>query len=369
MAQLLLFSLFTLGIAIQAASAHSSDNGKYNTILSIRVFSIQNLIKFRYFFLVSTCKADGKIYHNREEFRSGVDKCASCICIDSEIECDDSKCRDISSDNDNYRNDDYTNINNQLLELYFSQFRPDRLKSIKDRLGCKTYVCPQLMAKSEIDYTVVSVDRKEFVGRTTNPKRTVFHTTSAEVVNNNPLRQEITTVGYSIKVAQSNEATITKTRGISAGITISIMFLGFNLGFKFEKTTSVTSKFSKETTLNVPSQKVLVDPYTKFNVTFKFYQYEDIDSYFLDFVIGKDSKISHPDRGFLGELRTVKLDLIPFLRKNSYILPKLKYRNETDIKIVEKNGEFVLKNFPATVRIINFGVDVAFGKTESIKPE
>lgn len=300
-------------------------------------------------------------------FKTGVDDCASCICEDSKIECDFLKCQAFvltqTTERAGSSFDDYANIRNQLMKHYFSQFSHDRLRSIKNALRCERRRCPQLISRSKIEYDVESLDGKEFAGRTNNTQsKTVFHTTNAEAVNNTPLPQEVKTVGYSIKTAESSEVTISKTFGISAGIAYI-----FSLSFTFGRTRSETRRSSKESLVNVPSQIVKVDPHTKFNVTYNFYQYEEIDNYFLDFVIGEKSLLIHPDIGGLfPSLIDRKRYLNKFLEENVDFLRKMKYENERDIKVVEKNGKFVLKNLPATRKIINFGVDVVFGKPEPI---
>lgn len=295
-------------------------------------------------------------------FKGGVDECASCTCIDSKIECDVLKCQAFASieEEDNIF-DDYINIKNQLMKHFFSQMRYDRVRSIKSALRCERRYCPQLIGKSKIDYNVVSLDRREFAGRTSKPNKTVFHTTNAEVVNNSPLQQEIQTVGYALQVSESSEVTVSKTYGISVGVAYI-----FSLSFTFGRTRTETRRLSKGSTVTVPPQKILVEPFTKHNVTFNFYQYEDIDNYFLDFELGKDSMITHPDVGLFGSLTYTKRYLNRFLEENVDFLRKMKYKNDRDIKIIERNGKFVLKNLPATVKIINFGVDVVFDKAEKI---
>lgn len=301
-------------------------------------------------------------------FRSGVDECASCICIDSKIECNTSKCQTFAlaqESDDNSK--DYTNIRNQLMEYYFSTFPARRLRKITTGLGCETTDCPQLVAASKIDYKVVSLDHQEFVGRSNKQNKVVIYSTDAEAVNNSPSKQEVTTVGYSLKVLQYAEATVTKSIHVTSEIGITIMFLHFGVSFTFGKSNSETKKSSNETMLTVPSQKIVVDPYTKLNVTFNFYQYQDINTYFLDFVIGERSMISHPDVDYNSNIRFVKRPLDEFLTKNVDILPKLRYENNRSIKIIERDGKTVLQNIPATEKLTNFGVDVVFGKSVPIE--
>lgn len=302
---------------------------------------------------------------------SGVDGCASCICFNGEIVCDAKICQRTASSQKAANTfatefNDYTIIRNQLVKRYFSQFDSNRLKIITDKLGCKTTDCPQLLAASKIDYKVVALDRKEYTGRASKQNKVVIHSTDAETVNNSPSKQEVTSVGYSIKVTQYYEATVTKTIDISSDVSIQVEFVKFGPSFKFGRTSSEKRQSSNEITLDAPSQRIVVDSYTKMNVTFNFYQYEDINNYFLDFVIDNSSVISHPDVKTSSQVIFVNRPLDEFLMKNFDFLSTIQYENGTDIKIVERDGKFVLKNLPATEKIINFGVDVVFGKPETI---
>lgn len=298
---------------------------------------------------------------------AGVNGCAKCICLNGDAKCTALTCQ-VDVLNDIPGVTDYANIRNQLAKQYFSQFNPDRLKIITNTLGCKTTDCPQLIDASKVEYTVLSLDRQEYAGREDKQNQIVIHSTDSEAVNNSPSKQEITTVGYSIKVMQYFEATVTKTTEITSNAEISIKFLKFGAGFKFSKTTSETRKTSNETTFDAPSQKIQVDPYSKINVTFNFYQYEDINKYFLDFVIDKGSTITHPDVDANSNVVFVKNPLGAFLDKNVEFLGTMTYPNDTDIKLAARDGKFVLRNIPATERLTNFGVHVVFGKSEPIEP-
>lgn len=301
-------------------------------------------------------------------FKSGADDCASCICIENEIKCNTLKCREsafMNKEADNIM--DFTNIRNQLVKFYFSKFDAVRLKKITDGLGCKTTDCPQLIAASKLDYKVLSLDRQEYNGRSSKQNKIVVHSTDAEAVNNSPSKQEIKTVRYSMKVTQYSEATVAKSIFVSSDVSITIYFVSFGVGFKFGKSSTETKKNSNTTTLDVPSQTVVVDPYTKINVTFNFYQYEDINNYMLDFVIGKGSIITHPDVDASSNIHFVKQPLDEFLKKNVDILPKLRYENDKAVKVSERDGKLVLQNLPATEKLSNFGVDVVFGKSEPIR--
>lgn len=314
---------------------------------------------------------DGQFHREFDNFMSGIDGCAQCVCVDNNVMCDASQCQYNAINQMFYASEpqfnDFINIKNQLAKQYYSEYDPQKLQIITETLGCKTTDCPQLLSATTFDYNVLSLDRQEYVGRADKQNKIIIHSTDTEAVNNSPSKQEVQTVSYSIKVTQYYEVVITKTSDISSEVGITIAFLRFGLAFKFAKTTKETKRASNETTLEAPSQKVVVDPYTKLNVTFNFYQYNDINKYYLDFEIGKNSTIYHPDVDARSNVVFVKKPIGEFLEKNVDFLSTLSYEHDTDIKIEAKEDKFILRNFPATEKLTNFGVDVVYGKPEEIK--
>lgn len=102
------------------------------------------------------------------------------------------------------------------------------------------------------------------------------------------------------------------------------------------------------------------------NVTFNFFQYDDINNYFVDFEIAKNSTISHPEVDAKSNVVFVKKPLGDFLTKNVDFLPTLKYENDTVLKLVESDDKLILKNFPMSEKITGYGVDVVFGKAGNV---
>lgn len=286
------------------------------------------------------------------------------------VKCDASECQELAINQAMNKTgpqfNDFAVIKKQLAKKYFAEYDAARLKLITDALGCKTTDCPQLIDATKIDYSVINLNRQEYIGRVDKQNKIVIHSTDAEAVNNSPSKQEVTTVGYSVKATQYYEATVTKTYEISSSAEIKLKFLNFGAAFKFGKTTSETRKSSNETTLNAPSQRIVVEPFSKINVTFNFDQYNDINSYFLDFEISNDTTITHPELNANSIVVFVTKPLFSFLQAHVDFLPTIKYENENDLKIQAREGKFVLSNFPATETITNFGVDVVFGKPEEI---
>lgn len=316
------------------------------------------------------CKVDGQLHRNLDEFSTGIDGCMTCACVDDQVRCDATRCQQMLMNQqnnevaDNFN--DFINIKNQIAKKYFSEYDATKLKVITDSLGCKSIDCPQLLAVTHIDYNVVDLYRQEYAGREGKQNKVIIHSTDAEAVNRSPSKQEVQTVSYSLKVTQFSEVVITKTIDLTSEVGITIAFVRFGVSFRFAKTAKETKRGSNETTLEAPSQKIIVDPYTKINVTFNFYQYDDINKYFLDFEIGKNSVIIHPEIDGNSNVVFVKKPIGEFLEKHVDFLSTLTYENETDIKIEAKEEKFILRNFPATEKLTNFGVDVVYGEPEEI---
>lgn len=315
------------------------------------------------------CKVDGQYHQNFDNFSNGMNGCAICACIDDQVRCDATQCQPKFLSQEIYEENfnDFVNIKNQIAKQYFAEYDANKLKIITDSLGCKSIDCPRLLSVTSIDYDVIDFYRREYAGRAAKQNKIIIHSTDAEAVNNSPSKQEVQTVSYSLKVTQYFEVIITKTSDISSEVGITISFVSFGVTFKFGKTTKETKRESNETTLEAPSQKIIVDPYTKINVTFNFYQYNDINKYFIDFEIGKNSMIKHPEVDDNSNVVFVKKPIGEFLEKHIDFLSTLTYENETDIKLEAKDEKFILRNFPATEKITNFGVDVVYGKPEEIK--
>lgn len=325
--------------------------------------------------LVRSCEVEGKVYREFEEFDIGVDGCVKCICAESKAKCDNTKCHGILVNNAkphpieaNQRADefeDFSNIKNQIAKQYFSNYDPAKLKIITDALGCKSTDCPPLLSASNIEYNVLDVHEQRFVGKGERINKVVIQSADTEVVNSSPAPQITSTVAYFLKCIQYYEMVITKTKKIRTEKKINLVF--YRKRKVVEITETEVSKYSEtnETTIGFPSQNITTDPFTRMNVTFNFFQFDDVINYSLDLEIALNSTISHPEVDANSNVVFVKKELGDFLQKHVDFLPTLKYPNDTVIQIVEKedNGQkFILKNFPSSEKITGYGVDVTFGR-------
>lgn len=324
--------------------------------------------------LVRSCEVEGKIYREFEDFVLGIDGCSKCVCVNSVANCDVTKCQEIATDKVEANSietkqsepelDDFANIKNQIVKQYFSDYDAARLKIITDALGCKSSDCPQLLAASKIEYNILDVYGKKFIGREDRINKIVIQSTDTEVVNSSPAQQTITTISYFLKCIQSLEVKITKTTTTRSEKKINLFLYKKKTEVTFTQKEEETYRERNETTIFFPSQNVTTDAFTKMNVTFNFFQFDDINKYFVDFEIALNSTISHPEVDDTSNVIFVKKSLGDFLQKHTDFLSTLKYPNDTVIQLeaIEKpEKKFVLKNFPTFEMITGYGVDVLFG--------
>lgn len=355
------------------------------------VFNQQNREKFwnstsvKHFASLSvrTCEVEGKFYQDFDEFEIGVDDCGKCVCIDGGAKCDISKCQEIALNRNEFEAEpkpdpmaannnstpgfnDFTNIKNQIAERYFAEYDAQRLKIITDVLGCKTIDCPQLLSATNIDYNILDVVGKKYIGRGDRVNKIVIQSTDTEVANSSPSKQIIRSISYFLKCIQSLTVTITKTTQVHSEKSVNIWIFKSKSSFTFTHKEETTTSETNETTIFFPSQNITVEPFTKMNTTFNFFQYDDINNYFVDFEIAENSTISHPEVDANSNLVFVKKPLGDFLTKNVDFLPTLKYENDTVLKLVENDDKLILKNFPMSEKITGYGVDVVFGKAGNV---
>lgn len=260
---------------------------------------------------------------------------------------------------------EFTNIKNQITAKIFSEYDAQRLKIITDSLGCKTVDCPQLISASNIEYNILELVGREYIGRGEKQPKVVIQSTDTEISNASPVQQNISTVSYVLKCIENYELTITKTTQIRTEKTIDLFFYKKTTTTTFTKKDVERTGTTAERTVQFPSQNVTVEPLSKLNVTFNFVQYDDINNYLIDFQIADNSTLSHLD--VVGnDVVFVQTPLGEFLRKNIPFISTLKYDDAKMLKLIEKDGKFILKNFPTSETITNFGVDVIFGKATSL---
>lgn len=309
-----------------------------------------------------------------DSFSSGIQGCAKCVCGDTGVKCDVTKCQEIVENQQapvatyaNTEYNDYTVIKNQIAKQYFEEYDPKRLKALTTALGCNSTDCPKLMAATNIKYNLLdSVDRT-YVGRGDKLHKIIFHSADTEVENNSASQQKISGRPFLLTMTRNFQVVFTKTKN-------SHSEKGSNY-WVYKKKSSITFTEKEEqkytetniTTMNFPSQNITVAPFTKMNTTFNFYQYDDINNYLLDFEVAANSTFTHPELDANSKVISVTKPLGDFLKNHVDFLSTIKYESETALKLVEFEGKFVLKNIPTMEKLSNYGFDVVFGKVEKLK--
>lgn len=346
------------------------------TINGSKLLNLERILFHKHFSFISvqTCNVDGTIYQLLGKFESGINGCAKCVCIDIGVKCDVKKCHEIAMNqlhpvlltNASAPND-FANIKDQIAKQFFAEYDPQRLKIITEKFGCKSIECPELLAATKIDYSIANMVEKQYIGRGKRINKIVFHSTDTEAVNNSPSQQVITTIPFSLTFIQSFELKISKTKQITSnGKGKNLWVYKTKTTITFTQQEEETRSETNETTILFASQNVNIAPLTRMNVSFNFFQYDDINNYFLDFEIDNNSTFRHPDVDVNSTVITTTSPLTNFLRNHIDFLSTLKYENENMLKLQANDGKFVLRNFPASEKMTNYGVDVVFGKAKNI---
>lgn len=320
------------------------------------------------------CKVDGKVYQVNDGFTSGLEGCAKCACTDVGFKCDVTQCQKMVKNQltsavkyavSGYN--DYTNMKDQIARQYFNEYEPQRLRAIKSALSCNSNDCPQLIAATDIKYNILDSVGRHYVGRGDKINKFIFYSTDTEVENNSPSQQVVTRRPFSLTMESSFEVIFTKTRQTYSEKKSNWLVYKKKGSVTFTQEEEERYSETNETTIYFPSQKITVAPFTKVNTTFNFFQYDDINNYLLDFEIADSSTLTHPELNEISLVVNVTRPLGDFLKKHIDFLSNLKYENDTVLKLIANEGKFILKNLPTIEKLTNYGFDVVFGRTESLK--
>lgn len=195
--------------------------------------------------------------------------------------------------------------------------------------------------------------------------RNVIQSTVTKVTNGSPMQQNMSTIGYELKCVESYDVTITKTKQIKTVQKVKFFFIKSTREHIFTEQTVERMSNITERYVKFPSQNVTVEPFSKMNVTFNFIQYDDINVYFMDFLVGNTTMFSHP-KIVNGNLVFVQTSLFEILQKYPGFVPTIKYENDRMLKLDENKEQFILRNFLTTEKMTNYGVDVIFSKAEKL---
>lgn len=271
---------------------------------------------------------------------------------------------DVNKDEDS----EFLNIKDQIVKQFFTEYDPKILVTILNTLGCPDLKsCTALISISSIDYTVNS---GLFVKRYINKKlgienKQLIESYDLTISNNSTSKAEVNTQLQYLNVDQTYEVNISKTGYIHG--TTSIPFTSNTaMKFTFDKNSTITSNLVQPLTVYALEQKVTLEANTKMNVTYNFYQYEEYANYFIDLDILESSVIKHPAVGENSVVYIASTPLYTFLQTHQAFIQTIKYTNPIGIKILQVGDRFKLKNVPAIEKIINYSVELEYGKPENI---
>lgn len=115
----------------------------------------------------------------------------------------------------------------------------------------------------------------------------MVHETQSYIYNNNSIQQEIATPSYTKIKTLTNEVIITKLHGCAVKKDLNIPFDTYEVPIKecMPYVLSNTTRTRKTILVNltIPSQKIIVDPFSKVNVTYLLFENINIRKYLLDF--------------------------------------------------------------------------------------
>lgn len=233
---------------------------------------------------------------------------------------------------------------------------------------------------TNIDYKITNLYKKRYIGRREKLNKIVILSSNTVIANDSPLKQDFQTAPLTMTFMKTDEMCVGFAAEMFMETEINIPFVSStSLGFKLNGSSSQIKSQSELLTVTAPTRTVTLDPFTKVNVTFNFYQYEDVSNYYLDFALDDSSTISYPDFHedvYYGDPRccehcllfknnkTISTRLDVFLRDNHDLFEDAlkKCSDDKDVKIERVDDKLIVRNFAnSTETIMNFGVDIVYG--------
>lgn len=282
----------------------------------------------------SKCEVDGKFYAQNEYFPSGAGDCALCGCWDSGLSCDITNCQGIES----YRtrrnvmhNADLDVIKMKLTEKLIVEEEEEDIESAP-----------------EINIIVNRLENKRVIEHSDKSKsKKIYLNANAGVENFTPYVLNITTTPSKFHLTRVSEIIINKTFGISFKPDTEV--LGYAIQTDLDSTgidPIILHEFQPEE-IESASQSINVPPHTTLRIKNAFYQYQNEIDYLLDFEIDDESTISFANKTIsLKEMALQHIDSLPMGEIGNHL------------QLDMADGKLVLKNFPAKMRTMDFGIEM-----------
>lgn len=213
---------------------------------------------------------------------------------------------------------------------------------------------------SKIDYKMANLLEKRLVKRRDKLNKTLIYSSDTFVSNENPEKQEVTSAPFSRSVTKTDEISVRPNTEMTSEMKIQVPIKeNANIEFKLNGPSTQTKSNTDQLTIAASSHRITLDPFTRMNVTFDFYQYEEISDYSLDFQLDESSAFTHPDYSkniyygdrtccgncfLFKDTATKTIPFLAFLRENRDIIKSITYGNESVMRLEEINGRFILRN-------------------------
>lgn len=239
-------------------------------------------------------------------------------------------------------------------------------------LGCVNLEeCQTLIDISSIDYYISSLRSKYYIGRSDKINKKLIDSVNVTISNNSTSKQEFETPFKQWSEMQNFQMNISKTGYISSNnVAIPIAFTAnYHSVFIFYKNDTESIDVNDPFMVNALPQKITLEPMTQINVTYNRYSFEEFNYFNITFAIGTMSIIRHPHLDDVNNVIFSTTPLNTFLSTRLTFANNMKYKNPTVITLhAIDNTTFLLHNFPATERIINYGIELVYGEPTCIYP-
>lgn len=207
--------------------------------------------------------------------------------------------------------------------------------------------------KGQLNFDLIGLHEKRFINISNHLNKIIVGITEDHYENNTPLKQRYKTIGFTRSIEKTNEITFTRTFGFSVGVRagfkihIGNISAGFSVDYEssFSENLTVTKRITEKETVTAPPQSVAVSPFSRVNISYYIYRYDNILNNYLDFEVMPHGK-----------------ELFAFFLKK--IGPAI--YGQGDLKLEFTNGKIIMRNFLEIEKLPSVGLDVVIHPEEKI---
>lgn len=265
---------------------------------------------------------------------------------------------------------EFHNIKDQIVKQFFAEYDQDKLAIILSAIGCKDVDCPALNTICSIDFKIISEGNygKYLFDVGDKQNKQVVNSSSTTLINDGTEKIEVSSEFQSWTVEQNFQVSVSKTDRISSEATKSFAFTASqSIEINFTGQSVETGSINQTTVFFAQPQTITLDPQTKVDLSYEFYQFEQTSNYHLDFNLDPTSTIKHPAVNDESVVIFTSSPLMDFLTSHLEFVKNMKFA-PGGIELIANEEGAQLKNFPASEKVTNFGIDVVFGDPVPIDP-